>query len=142
MGERDDSEPLTHRGRPAVSGRLLAPRSARHQLTQAARSFRRVPTASENILWQELRRNHLQGYTFRRQHPVGPFIVDFCCPQRSLIVEIDGPIHAGQRAADVERQARLEAQGYSIVHITAQDVETRIDYVLHRITEALRSPSS
>jgi very-short-patch-repair endonuclease len=121
--------------RPAVSGRLRRRRSVRNELTQAARSFRKVPTVSERLLWQQLRRNQLQGYTFRRQHPIGPFIVDFCCPQKNVIVEIDGPVHAGQGAADAERQSRLEAQGYTIVRLTADEVETRMADALHRIAE-------
>jgi very-short-patch-repair endonuclease len=126
--------------RPAVSGRLRQRRSVRNELTQAARSFRKGPTASERLLWQQLRRNQLQGYTFRRQHPIGPFIVDFCCPQRNVIVEIDGPIHAGQGAADAERQSRLEAQGYRVIRVTADEVETCMPSVLHRIAESLHLP--
>jgi very-short-patch-repair endonuclease len=111
--------------------------SVRNQLTQAARSFRREPTASERQLWKELRRGQLRGHVFRRQHPIGPFIVDFCSPVQSLIVEIDGPIHAAQRDADAERQRQLEARGYRILRITAHDVETCMPAVLEAISNSL-----
>jgi very-short-patch-repair endonuclease len=137
LDERDDQAEEGHRRRPAKSGRLQKSRSGRHRLTQAARSFRNVPTGSENLLWQQLRRGRLHGHTFRRQHPIGPYIADFCCPVQSFIVEIDGPIHAEQRDADAERQCQLEASGYRILRVTAHDVETRMSAVLQAISDSL-----
>lgn len=134
---RDDQAEEDQPRRPAKSGRLSKLRSEQQPLTQAARIFRKAPTASEHLLWQQLRRGRFHGYGFRRQHPIGPFIADFCCPVQSLIVEIDGPIHAEQREADAERQRRLEARGYSILRITAHDVETRMADVLQAITDSL-----
>ena len=127
---------------PARSGRLRVPRLVRNQLIQAARSFRQRQTKSEQLLWQELRRGRMSGHVFRRQHPIGPFIADFCCPARSLIVEIDGPIHASQSEADSERQRYLEALGYGVIRVTAIDVETQLSAVLHTIRRCLESLDS
>lgn len=142
MDECDESGQEDRRRSPARSGRLQAAHSGRNQLTKAARSFRREPTASEQLLWQQLRRGRLQGCAFRRQHPIGPFIADFCCPVQSLIVEIDGAVHAGQQEADLARQRQLEARGYRVLRVTAHAVETRMGEVLQLIIKCLDSPQS
>jgi very-short-patch-repair endonuclease len=139
LGEYKEAGSKGQQKRPAKSGRLRKLRSDQQPLTQVARTFRKVPTASENLLWQQLRRGQLQGYVFRRQHPIDLFVVDFCCPVRSLIVEIDGPVHAGQGDADAERQRQLEARGYRLFRVTAHEVETRMAAVLQAISESLDS---
>jgi len=78
---------------------------------------------------------------FRRQQPIGPFIVDFYCPTHRLIVEIDGPIHDEQRDRDRERQALLEACGYRFLRVPAADVEHNLPRVREQIIRAL-SPLS
>jgi very-short-patch-repair endonuclease len=55
-----------------------------------ARQLRRDQTDAEQRLWAHLRDRQLYGAKFRRQHPIGPFVADFCCPQRKLVVELDG----------------------------------------------------
>jgi very-short-patch-repair endonuclease len=62
----------------------------------AARDLRIRQTAAEVMLWEALRNRRLDGVKFRRQHPVGPFVIDFCCPERRLAIEVDGGIHAAQ----------------------------------------------
>ena len=79
-------------------------------MRQVARTFRKEPTRSEKLLWQELRNRKLEGRKFRRQRPVGPFVVDFYCREERLVIEIDGAVHGGQSAADQERQELLEPQ--------------------------------
>jgi len=69
-----------------------------------ARSLRRTMTAPERALWSLLRRKHL-GLHFRRQHPIGPFVLDFYCASARLCVEIDGPAHADRGEADARRTA-------------------------------------
>ena len=59
-----------------------------------ARELRKNPTDAEMRLWSRLRGKHMQGYRFRRQQPIGPYIVDFFCPAGMLIVEVDGGQHA------------------------------------------------
>jgi very-short-patch-repair endonuclease len=76
------------------------------------------------------------GLKFRRQHPIGRFIVDFYCAGHRLVVEIDGGIHATQRQADQDRGRELEALGYYVIRFTNQRVETEMERVLREILEA------
>src|SRR5579859_6270896 len=92
------------------------------RMIEAARRLRREATATENILWERLRRNQL-GIKFRRQVPIGPFVVDFMCPEARLIVEVDGPIHEAQKEADQDRQALIETIGLHFVRFTTDEVE-------------------
>ena len=85
---------------------------------------------------------------FRRQHPIGPFVVDFYCPAGNLIVEVDGPIHETQQDHDRARQELLEGCGYRVVRFTAREVESNLQMVIHKIEAHLqegnvaqRSPS-
>jgi very-short-patch-repair endonuclease len=79
---------------------------------------------------------------FRRQHPFGPFVVDFFCAERRLIVEVDGPIHAEQIDYDRERQSVLEACGYRVLRVSADAVTTDLEEVLASIARALADPPS
>ena len=80
-----------------------------------ARQLRRDQTDAEQTLWARLRDRQLCGAKFRRQHPVGPFVADFCCTQRRLVVELDGGQHAVEVAADHKRSRFLEEQGYHVL---------------------------
>ncbi|HEX9839738.1 MAG TPA: endonuclease domain-containing protein, partial [Anaerolineales bacterium] len=83
----------------------------RRRMTEIARDFRKEPTKSEAKLWQALRGKKLDGIKFRRQQPVGPFIVDFYNSVYRLVIEIDGSIHDSQFEADKNRQNILEELG-------------------------------
>jgi very-short-patch-repair endonuclease len=72
-------------------------------LRERARRLRREQTDAESKLWQRLRGGQLQGAKFRRQHPIGPFIADFCCLERGVIVEVDGAQHAENKEQDRDR---------------------------------------
>ena len=74
---------------------------------QRARQLRRDQSDAEQALWARLRDRQLWGAKFRRQHPIGPFVADFCCPQGKLIVELDGGQHAARVAADQKRSRFL-----------------------------------
>lgn len=126
----------------AFLGRLQRPRPKRQETTQAARDFRKIATPSEDLLWRALRNRQLDGIRFRRQHPIGPFVTDFCCPGRRLIVEVDGGIHSQQLEQDRQRQLMLEAQGYRFLRATAEDVEQSLPSVLNQIRAALREPDT
>ena len=102
-------------------------------LLQHARSMRRQPTTAEQVLWQRLRRSQLGNYKFRRQQPLGQYIVDFYCHQTRLIIEIDGDVHAHQETYDAERTAWLEANGYRVVRFSNMDVVKNTDGVLQMI---------
>jgi len=107
---------------------------------RAARDLRKRMTPAEELLWQRLQGNQLDGWHFRRQHPVGRFIVDFFCAKAKLVVEVDGPIHKQQRAYDQERTKLLEIErGYRVIRFTNDEVLNDIESVLQRIREALNN---
>jgi len=84
-----------------------------------ARELRQTPTETERAAWDLLRGLRLKGFKFRRQHPVGPYIADFCCLERRLIVELDGSVHGqpNQARSDVQRDAHLKTLGYTVLRL-------------------------
>ncbi len=96
----------------------------------------------EVILWDCLRARRLQGLRFRRQHPVGPYVLDFYCSEGKLAVEVDGVHHdlPGQMAHDVRRDAWLGERGIRVMRIAASDVldEKALEGMLAMIAEAAR----
>jgi very-short-patch-repair endonuclease len=108
----------------------------KQKMTEVARQFRREPTPTEGLLWQALRGRKLAGRKFRRQQPIGAFIVDFFCGTERLIVEVDGPIHDSQQEADRQRQELLESLGLKVVRVTSELVETSLDKALDVVRQA------
>jgi very-short-patch-repair endonuclease len=110
------------------------------QLRADSRRLRREQTPAENMLWQNLRAKRLNGAKFRRQHPIGDHIVDFCCLKHRLIVELDGGQHAaeGEEEKDAARTARLEAHGFGVIRFWNEEVLKNLDGVLTSIVEALK----
>jgi len=106
-------------------------------LTYRARGLRREQTDAERLLWRHLRSRHLNGFKFRRQHPLGRFIVDFCCSECCLVVELDGGQHAGQTQTDARRTAYLNQMGYRVIRYWDHEVLTHPDAVLQDILCAL-----
>jgi len=102
-----------------------------------ARDLRQAQTDAERKLWWRLRDRRLTEFKFRRQHPVGPFIADFCCTEAKLIVELDGGQHALQQNSDTTRTGLLEAQGYRVLRFWNNEILTNPDGVLQRIALAL-----
>jgi very-short-patch-repair endonuclease len=102
-----------------------------------ARELRKRQTPAERALWSRLRKKQLLGYKFRRQHPIGCFIVDFCCARVKLVVEIDGESHASQVEYDDSRTAHLEEQGYIVIRFTNDQVLRHSSAVLGEITRVL-----
>ena len=82
-----------------------------------ARELRRTPTETERAAWYLLRGLRARGFTFRRQHPVGLYIADFCCMERRLIVELDGSVHGqpSRARSDALRDAHLKSMGYTVL---------------------------
>jgi very-short-patch-repair endonuclease len=107
---------------------------------EAARELRRQTTDTEKRVWAELRLYKIDGLQFRQQHPIGPYIVDFCCYRTRLVIEIDGKIHEQQREYDAERDQYLEALGYRVLRFSADRVLYDLDSVLSEIRGAC-SPS-
>ncbi len=110
------------------------------KLRNRARQLRRQQTDVETKLWIRLRDRQLCGAKFRRQHPIGPYIVDFCCPDRGLVVELDGGQHAEQTLADQARTRLIEADGYRVVRFWDHEVLDRMDTILEEIVRLLSNP--
>jgi very-short-patch-repair endonuclease len=83
-----------------------------------------------------LRGQKLNGLKFRRQHPIGPFVADFCCAERRLIVELDGEIHTTQQDRDAEREKLLHQAGYSVMRFANDQVLRDLPAVLEAIERA------
>jgi very-short-patch-repair endonuclease len=111
-------------------------RGSTTEIDQRAKELRRNPTPAEALLWARLRRHQLNGYKFRRQHPLSRFIADFCCPACRLIVELDGPIHLRQVQQDEERTRQFEAFGYRVIRFANERVEHDMENVLKEIAAA------
>ena len=108
-----------------------------------ARQLRKNPTNVERLLWQQLRFWQIDGYKFRRQQPLGNFIVDFVCLGKRLIVELDGGQHAQQENYDAERDAWLRNQDFTVLRFWNNDVLTNMDGVVETIAKTLqRTPTS
>jgi len=105
-----------------------------------ARTLRSHLTDAEQALWRHLRMRQLGGCKFRRQRPIGPFIVDFVCLEKKLIVEVDGGQHTEQHRYDTSRDRWLNTQGYDVLRFWNDDVLTRIDDVKEAIYRALTEP--
>jgi very-short-patch-repair endonuclease len=97
--------------------------------TALARTLRSNPTEAERALWKQLRLRQLEGYKFRRQQPLGRYIVDFVCFEKKLIIELDGGQHAEQVASDTARSAWIEAQGFRILRFWNHDGLKNIEAV-------------
>ena len=103
-------------------------------LRKSARRMRREPTFNERALWNLLRDRRLEGLKFRRQVPIGPYIADFLCFERRLIVEADGPFHDPER--DAVRDAWLREQRFRVLRFPNSQVSAYPDAVLDAIRQA------
>ncbi len=102
-----------------------------------ARTLRKNPTDAELELWKHLRLRQLEGNKFRRQQPLGQYIVDFVCFEKKLIVELDGGQHAELVVSDAERTAWLESQGFRVLRFWNHHVFGDIEAIKEVIREAL-----
>jgi very-short-patch-repair endonuclease len=102
-----------------------------------ARSLRKSSSDAERRFWYHVRGRRLVGYKFRRQQPIGPYVVDFCCESAGLIVELDGGQHAEQRLYDELRERYLREQGYEVLRFWDNDVLTNTDGVLSAVLKTL-----
>ena len=106
-----------------------------------AKKLRRQMTDAETLLWRHLRNHRLDGRKFRRQQPIGPYIVDFVHFGARLIVEADGGQHL-QSVHDLQRDAWLRSQGFNILRFWNDDILLRSDAVLEMIWQALSASPS
>ena len=102
-----------------------------------ARALRKGATDAEKALWRGLRSHRLEGLQFRRQHPIGPYVVDFVCIEKKLVIELDGGQHVDQEEADARRSRYLEQRGYRVLRFWDDEVLTQGQSVLAVIWESL-----
>ena len=109
--------------------------SKRPPIVDRARGLRREQTPAEAKLWACLRNRQVGGFKFRRQHPIGPYVVDLYCAACRLVVEIDGESHAYTEAYDRRRTAWLTEQGYEVMRFTNREVLAHVEGVVEVILE-------
>ena len=106
------------------------------KLQERARELRKNMTPAEKILWEKLWHNQLNGLQFRRQQIINPYIVDFYCHAKALVVEVDGDIHDLQQEYDAERTSYLITRGFHILRVANDEVKENLGTVLQKISEA------
>jgi very-short-patch-repair endonuclease len=119
------------------SGRIMGERSDKSEAVRRARRLRREMTMPERRLWGELRNRGVAGEKFRRQAPIGPYIVDFLHISSRLVVELDGRSHDDRFAYDDARQKWLESRGFRVLRIANDDVLDDSEAVVAAILSAV-----
>src|SRR5919108_2774054 len=111
---------------------------------QKRQTLRNSSSKAEQMLWSKLREKQLLGYKFRRQYSVGPYVIDFYCPQLKLAIEIDGKSHfqEGMPQYDEQRQHYIESLNICFLRFINRDVFERIDVVLEMISRLLHEGGS
>lgn len=114
----------------------------KHRTTPSARYNARIlrhnQTPAEITLWNVLRLLQIDNIHFRRQHPIGGFVVDFCAPRCKLIIELDGSQHLDQEEEDIIRTKWLESRGYKVLRFWNFDVINNLNGVYLKILEELQ----
>ena len=129
------------RGRSPQSSRWgEIKRSYTPQTLEKAKTLRQYQTDAEELLWHYLCRKQLDGYKFWRQKPIGPYIVDFACMSRKLVIELDGGQHAEQHDYDKKRDDYLRGKGYGILRFWNNEVFQNCMDVLEPVYQALVDP--
>jgi very-short-patch-repair endonuclease len=105
-------------------------------MPRPATALRRNTTYAERGLWAALRGRRLEGFEFRRQHPIGRFIVDFACTKHRLVIEADGGRHH-ENPSDARRTAWLEGQGWRVLRFWNNDILANTEGVVSTILQAL-----
>src|SRR5688572_29045081 len=108
-------------------------------LKPKARNLRKTSTPAERHLWHHLRARRLSYYKFKRQTPFGPYIVDFICHRKKLIIELDGSQHLESQSYDQTRTHYLNARGYKVLRFWNNEVLTNLEAVLSVILYELET---
>jgi len=105
------------------------------RLTKIARVLRKNLTPQEAKLWYHLRGKHFENLKFRRQYPISDYIVDFCCPEKKLVIELDGSGHLfkQQIKKDRKRDDFLKSQGFRVYRVENSEIDENLDGVLEEI---------
>ena len=117
-------------------------RGVSESVAAGAKALRGELTPAERAVWAALRGRRLGGLRFRCQHPIGPFVLDFCCPAAKLVVEVDGAVHDNQQEQDAVRTEHLEQYGYRVIRFTNDQVLSDLDTVLDAILLAAQETPS
>ncbi|WP_114389047.1 endonuclease domain-containing protein [Notoacmeibacter marinus] len=112
------------------------PAATRKAAVNFARAMRAQPTDAEHLLWFELRNRTFHGYKFTRQTPIGPYVADFVCRSKRLVVELDGSQHADS-AHDDARTRWLNDQGYGVVRFWNDEIISEREAVLQSVLAIL-----
>jgi very-short-patch-repair endonuclease len=107
------------------------------KLKPIAHKHRRELTVAEKELWKYLKKREIDNFIFRRQHCIGPFIVDFYCYQAKLVIEVDGDIHHFRPEEDKTKQEFLESLGLRVIRFPNEMILNKIQEVLKRIEQSL-----
>jgi very-short-patch-repair endonuclease len=105
-----------------------------------AKVLRKNFTDTERLLWKYLRAKQMHGCKFRRQEPIGNYIVDFVCQEKRIVIEVDGGQHSTDAKRDNERDKWLKGQGYKVLRFWNNEVLTNIEGVLEVIWNCLNHP--
>ena len=106
-------------------------------IIELARELRQNMTESEKLLWEKLRKKQVDGYRFRRQHPVYRYVLDFYCYEKKLAIELDGDVHIQREEYDEYRDEFLKSTGIETLRFKNYEVVNDINQVLKKIKERL-----
>jgi very-short-patch-repair endonuclease len=151
LRQAQDRPSLSHQGRgtpgsPSPGGRELEGGGHQQQemskirkSTSFSRNLRQKQTVAESDLWKRLKSKQLEGIKFRRQQPIGPYIVDFVSFERKIVVEVDGGQHNDKERMekDEKRTRWLEGEGFQVLRFWNNDVLTNIEGIIDGIRDAL-----
>ncbi len=98
--------------------------------TQQARHLRKNMTDAERKIWHSIKGKKIKNHRFRRQHPIGPYIVDFVCLENRIVIEIDGGQHAWQKETDEKRTKWLESEGYRVIRFWNNQIMNEFNGVI------------
>jgi very-short-patch-repair endonuclease len=109
-----------------------------------ARQLKKVMTAAEKVMWELLRNRNLESFKFRRQHPIGRYILDFYCHEAKLVIEVDGKIHElyNNTEYDKLRTEELESHGLKVIRFNNEEVLNNSTKVLNEIKKHLTSTTN
>lgn len=109
-----------------------------------ARGLRKDQTPGEKVLWRKIRERRFHGFKFRRQVPIGPYIVDFLCTEKMVVIEIDGDSHyePGAQERDEQRETYLRAQGFDVLRFGNRQTIQELDAVLAKVGRVLGCTSN
>ena len=110
------------------------------EINSLARKLRKNQTKTENKLWYFLRNRRFLNLKFKRQYPIGPYIVDFCCIEKRLVIELDGGQHTTQILEDITRTEYLEREGCRVFRFWDHDILKNDELVLNQIKVVLENP--